>query len=113
MKVSIAINYNCMQIYSKLPCIHTYLNGAFFNVLLHWEQQHNVCGLELPDQLPDISPGRLGCHKRRALGVALCFKVEWILMLCLFIQYELRQRMVELVATEEKEGIWFVRSIDL
>ena len=50
---------------------------------LHWAQQHNVCGLELTDQLPDISPGRfqwslLGYYKPR---VALCLKVEWILML--------------------------------
>ena len=57
---------------------------------LHWTQQYNILGLEWPDQLPDVSPGRLqwsllGCHKPRVLQVALYLKVDWILMLNIII----------------------------
>ena len=46
---------------------------------LQWAQQYDCLGLELPDQLPDISPGRLqwrlGSHKPTTLGVALMTNV--------------------------------------
>ena len=53
----------------------TRLCDTYLLFFFQWAQQHNCLGLELPDQLPDISPGglqwRLGSYKATALGVAL------------------------------------------
>ena len=56
------INYNIYIRSSWLNnkiCNNTRLHLAYCLPFLQWAQQHNVLDLELPDQLPDISPGRL------------------------------------------------------
>ena len=64
-----------LQILMSAPSHKGATDSAYSTPFFQWAQQHNCLGLELPDQLPDISPGglqwRLGSHKSTELGVGL------------------------------------------